>query len=241
MKWRKAFASSRRAAICIYCVNHDAMRLVAQAVQQLQQALDCSEFLTECFSHRVRLRTLCGQASALWNSSFSTASARQTKKMEHASSDSDNDYSPKETSANTWGDTAQIGALQQRMHVAGCLSDAAAAAGDVCLRTFGFAPQVDIVGDVSASLLYMPDHLFGVFFELFKNSMRAVCERHGDAAHSLPHICVRVYDGTQNITISVTDHGAGFSAASLPDKFRFCYSTSAFRVNVGDDAVSMYQ
>jgi hypothetical protein len=49
--------------------------------------------------------------------------------MEHASSDSDNDYSPKETSANTWGDTAQIGALQQRMHVAGCLSDAAAAAG----------------------------------------------------------------------------------------------------------------
>ena len=185
----------------------------------------------------MRLRTLCGQASALWNSPDSTPRALERKKIDDGSSD----YSHKETDTTTkWAHTGQIGALQQRMHVVGCLSDAASAAGDVCLRTFGTAPEVEVVGDVSASLLYMPDHLFGVIFELLKNSMRAVCERYGDAAHKLPTICVRVYDGAQNITISVTDQGAGFSAASLPDKFRFYYSTSASRVNVGDDAVSMY-
>lgn len=221
----------------IYCVNHDAMRLVAQAVQQQQQTLDHSAFLTEFFCHRVRLRTLCGQASALWNSSDATRSARARQKTDDGSSD----YSPKDTrSATKFGDTGQVGALQNRVHIAGCLSDAAAAAGDVCLRTFGTAPEVDVVGDVSASLLYMPDHLFGVFFELLKNSMRAVCERHGDASYKLPPICLRVYDGAQNITISVADQGDGFSAASLRDIFRFHYSTSASKVNVGDDAVSIY-
>jgi len=226
----------------IYCVNHDAMRLVAQAVQQQQQqqprqTLDSSLFLSEFFSHRVRLRTLCGQASALWNSSDTTRSARAKKNSDDGSSD----YSPKDTlGATNWGDPGQIGALQLRTNVAGCLSDAAAAAGDVCLRTFGTTPDVDVVGDLHASLLYMPDHLFGVFFELLKNSMRAVCERHGDAAVKLPPICVRVHDGAQDITISVNDQGPGFSAACLPDLFRFCYSTSASRVNVGDDAVSMY-
>ena len=144
------------------------------------------------------------------------------------------------TRSDEWGDTGQIGALQRRTHVAGCLTNAAAAAGDVCRRTFGVAPEVEIVGDVAASLLYMPDHLFGVTFELLKNSMRAVCERHGDAGHALPPVCVRVCDGAQDITISVTDQGVGFSVASLPDLFRFNHSTSASRVNVGDDAVSMY-
>lgn len=220
----------------IYCVNHDAMRLIAQAVQQQQQKLDYSAFLTEFFYHRVRLRTLCGQASALWNSSNVT---RRTRATDDGSS---SDYSPKDTSATKRGDsdTGQIGALQRHTRVVDCLSDAAAAAGDVCLRTFGIAPEVDIVEDNAASLLYMPDHLFGVFFELLKNSMRAVCERHGDAAHKLPPICVRVYNGVQDITIAIEDRGAGFSAASLPDMFRFYYSTSASRVNVGDDAVSMY-
>ena len=222
----------------IYCVNHDAMRLVAQAVQQQQQQQqqhsDCSSFLTEFFSHRVRLRTLCGQVSALWSASEFTRSPRAT---DDASSDYD---SPKDTRSDEWGDTGQIGALQRRTHVAGCLTNAAAAAGDVCRRTFGVAPEVEIVGDVAASLLYMPDHLFGVTFELLKNSMRAVCERHGDAGHALPPVCVRVCDGAQDITISVTDQGVGFSVASLPDLFRFNHSTSASRVNVGDDAVSMY-
>jgi len=219
----------------IYCVNHDAMRLVAQAVQlqQLQHS-DCSSFLTEFFSHRVRLRTLCGQVSAVWNASKNSPSP-------HATDDASSDYSPKHTRCDSaWGDNGQIGALQQRTHVAGCLSDAAAAAGDVCRRTFGVAPDVEIVGDVAASLLYMPDHLFGIVFELLKNSMRAVCERHGDVGLTLPPIAVRVCDGAQDITNSVIDQGVGFSMASLPDLFRFYYSTSASRVNVGDDAVSMY-
>jgi signal transduction histidine kinase len=219
----------------IYCVNHDAMRLIAQAVQHQPLKLDHSAFLTEFFSHRVRLRTLCGQASALWNSSNVSRRAR-------ANDDGSSDYSPKDMRAakRCDSDTGQIGALQRHTNVAGCLSDAAAAASDVCLRTFGTAPEVDVAGDMAASLLYMPDHLFGVFFELLKNSMRAVCEKHGDAAHKLPHICIRVYDGVEDITVAVEDKGAGFSAASLPDLFRFYYSTSLSRVNVGDDAVSMY-
>ena len=218
----------------IYCVNHDAMRLIAQAVQQQPQELDFSAFLSEFFSHRVRLRTLCGQASALWNASSTT---RRVRANDDGSS---SDYNPKDTGAVQKGDSDQVGALQRHTHVAGCLSDAAAAASDVCLRTFGTAPDVDVAGDIAASLLYMPDHLFGVFFELLKNSMRAVCERHADAAYKLPHVSARVYDGVQDITIVVEDKGAGFSAASLPDLFRFYYSTSQSRVNVGDDAVSMY-
>ena len=219
----------------VYCVNHDALRLIAQAAQ-LQHSADSSSFLTDFFAHRVRLRTLCGQASALWNSNdlqrSPPAAQRHFSSSAHVSED-------QSVSMNS-DDSGQIGALHLRAHVAGCLSDAAAAAGDVCLRSFGVAPGVDIVGDVSASLLHMPDHLFGIFFELFKNSMRAVCERHEESSAKLPAVCARVYDGSQEITVSIADQGLGFSAASLPVLFRFYYSTSSVRVNVGDDAVSIY-
>jgi hypothetical protein len=47
-----------------------------------------------------------------------------------------------------------------------------------CERTYGLSPHIEIEGDASITCSYIPTHLEYIIFELLKNAMRAVCERH---------------------------------------------------------------
>ena len=57
---------------------------------------------------------------------------------------------------------------------------------------------------VGLSLCYPPPHLYHILFELFKNSMRATVETHGNEG-SLPDIEVLVAKGEHDVSIRVSD------------------------------------
>lgn len=51
-------------------------------------------------------------------------------------------------------------------------------AAQVCNETYGASPEVVVSGDLAAKLSCVPAHLDYMLYELLKNSMRAVIEKH---------------------------------------------------------------
>jgi pyruvate dehydrogenase kinase 2/3/4 len=62
---------------------------------------------------------------------------------------------------------------------------------------------VDPTGDPKVKIVYVPSHLYHMFFELFKNALRAVVEHHGSAARSYPPVEALVVLGKEDISIKV--------------------------------------
>jgi [3-methyl-2-oxobutanoate dehydrogenase (acetyl-transferring)] kinase len=54
----------------------------------------------------------------------------------------------------------------------------------VCSETYGLAPEVVVSGDRFARLPYLTAHLDYMIYELLKNSMRAVVERHRKSTYT---------------------------------------------------------
>lgn len=52
-------------------------------------------------------------------------------------------------------------------------------------------------------IVYVPSHLYHMLFELFKNSMRAVMEHHGDKIKAVPPIKVAIVQGHEDISVKV--------------------------------------
>lgn len=50
----------------------------------------------------------------------------------------------------------------------------------MCYREYGVAPDVVLHGKQQLSFSYVPGHLHHLLFEVLKNSMRAVAEKHGE-------------------------------------------------------------
>lgn len=56
-----------------------------------------------------------------------------------------------------------------------------------------------------------------ILFELLKNSLRAVVERYGpDNEDSFPPIKVVVVEGSEDITIKISDEGGGIPRSAIP-------------------------
>ena len=56
-----------------------------------------------------------------------------------------------------------------------------------------------------------------ICFELLKNSLRAVVERYGvDNEDSFPPIKVVVVEGSEDITIKISDEGGGIQRSAIP-------------------------
>jgi len=56
--------------------------------------------------------------------------------------------------------------------------------------------------------------------------MRAVIERHGEAAKSYPKIQTLIVKGKEDLSIRITDHGGGIPHSKLPQIFKYMYSTA---------------
>ena len=91
----------------------------------------------------------------------------------------------------------------------------------------------------------MPGHLSHIVFELLKNSLRAVVERLGADAEdrggelihfkrsllsnqfvvAYPSIKVIVVEGSEDITIKISDEGGGIPRRSVPLVWTYMYTT----------------
>eukprot|EP01104_Vermistella_antarctica_P006204 TRINITY_DN16924_c0_g1_i1.p1 TRINITY_DN16924_c0_g1~~TRINITY_DN16924_c0_g1_i1.p1 ORF type:complete len:544 (+),score=74.75 TRINITY_DN16924_c0_g1_i1:139-1770(+) len=106
-----------------------------------------------------------------------------------------------------------------------------ARAKEACDATFGFSPNYEVVGDVDTMMAYVPAHMNYILFEVFKNSLRAVVEKHMDAAQleiepseALPTVMVRICRGI-DVNICVSDQGGGLTPLELEQVFGYGYSS----------------
>ncbi len=88
------------------------------------------------------------------------------------------------------------------------------------------APPVQLICPTDLSFAYIPGHLSHICFELLKNSLRAVVERYGhDQEDSIPPIKVVVVEGTEDITIKISDEGGGIPRSAIPLIWSYVYTT----------------
>ena len=83
---------------------------------------------------------------------------------------------------------------------------------------------------MAAHLPYVWGHLDYILFELFKNSMRAVVERHlregaAMAEEALPPVAVRICQAPDAITIHMADRGGGLLPPVRDAVWRYGFTT----------------
>ena len=94
-------------------------------------------------------------------------------------------------------------------------------------REFGEVPEVQIIGNDEFKFSYISSHLRLIVFELVKNSLRAVCERHGDDITGMPPVRIIVSASPENddIVIKVADEGGGIPRRGVSRMFSYFYTT----------------
>lgn len=80
--------------------------------------------------------------------------------------------------------------------------------------------------DAPIRIVYVPSHLYHMLFELFKNSMRAVMEHHGEDCDNIPPIEVTVVNGREDISVKLSDRGGGIPRSHVDQLFKYMYSTA---------------
>lgn len=107
-----------------------------------------------------------------------------------------------------------IGIIQSECQPAVVCKHAVDDATSICMHSYGMAPEVKLLGATGMKLPYIPEHLHYIFFELLKNSMRAVVERHGESG-VLPPIEVVFAEGKEDIAIKISDKGGGIPRSGM--------------------------
>jgi pyruvate dehydrogenase kinase 2/3/4 len=74
-------------------------------------------------------------------------------------------------------------------------------------------------------IVYVPSHLYHILFELFKNSMRAVMEKHQDS-DSVPPLRVTIVKGKEDVCLKISDMGGGIPRSHVDQLFKYMYSTA---------------
>merc|ERR1712096_241953 len=112
----------------------------------------------------------------------------------------------------------------------------------LCEQIYMDAPKLDIEwtdltdkDKNSVDFVHIPGHLYHMFFEVFKNSMRATMEFH-ENSDSIPDVKVHVVKSSQDISIKICDQGGGISRSVAENVFQYLY-TSATKVKLSDDVM----
>ncbi|KAJ9511933.1 hypothetical protein QJQ45_004475 [Haematococcus lacustris] len=135
---------------------------------------DLDPFLDRFFLSRIALRFLVGHHIALYEQSVKPEGQRRMDR---------------------------IGMIHTKCSPLQVVSDAVDDAREVCIRTRGDAPDVNVIGSPALTFPYVPSHLHQMVFELVKNSLRAVAERYDKLDRSPPDINVVVAQGREDIAI----------------------------------------
>ena len=82
---------------------------------------------------------------------------------------------------------------------------------------------------------YVPSHLHHMFFEIFKNSMRATVEKSGEG--EMRDLEVMVSKSEADITIRLSDFGGGISRSQMGNLFKYMFTTAGRVDKAHADAV----
>jgi len=133
--------------------------------------------------------------------------------------------------------TGMVGTIDQRCNILEVCQNAFDAAAIMCDQEYFDHPKLKASAmDTSdeneetqenVTATYVPSHLHHIFFEIFKNSMRATCEfSEARGIDELPHIRVRIFKTKNDITIKISDLGGGINRAASGKIFNYMYSTA---------------
>jgi len=114
----------------------------------------------------------------------------------------------------------------------------------ICLRQYGAAPEVQLYGDADLRCAYVPEHLHHMLFELVKNSLRAVAERHIETDDDVtdegdpPPVKIVIAEGNEDITIKVSDEGGGIRRSGMSKIWTYLYTTATSPLlNMSEDDI----
>lgn len=140
------------------------------------------------------------------------------------------------------------GIVNLNVHIAECIDFARSRCRQVCMEHYGVAPEVVVSGNAELKIPYIDAHLDYMLYELIKNSMRAVVEKHSKmlennrnadgkisgfasrprqlkempTSPSLPPIHVRICEGsTENIALRISDQGGGIPMSDIDKIWEF--------------------
>ncbi|KIJ06516.1 hypothetical protein PAXINDRAFT_158703 [Paxillus involutus ATCC 200175] len=135
-----------------------------------------------------------------------------------------------------------VGIICTQANIHDILQEAIENARFVCEEHYAMfrGPPVQLICPPDLTFAYVPGHLSHIVFELLKNSLRAVVERFGadyedraanDSASAggggYPPIKVIVVEGSEDITIKISDEGGGIPRSAIPLIWTYMYTTMA--------------
>ena len=121
-----------------------------------------------------------------------------------------------------------VGIICTRANVHDICHEAIENARYVCEEHFALfkGPPIQLICPKDLTFPYIPGHLSHILFELLKNSLRAVVERYGaENEDKFPPVKVIVVEGSEDITIKISDEGGGIPRTALPMMWTYMYTT----------------
>ena len=114
------------------------------------------------------------------------------------------------------GSSTLVGCIDLRLDAKSVIEKCCDNARAACESVHSAAPEVDVevVNDVDNTdqfhMVYVPDHLNYVVFEMLKNAMEATVKAHKDSSKEIPKVQITMAKSFSDVTIRIADRGKSF-------------------------------
>jgi len=105
----------------------------------------------------------------------------------------------------------------------------------LCEQHYLACPDLNVIKETDSSFTSVPAHNYLIFFEIFKNALRATVEHHGEDCANLPPVNVKVRKENEMLIVEVEDQGGGMDVDQVAKASKFFSSTAEL------DQMSLYQ
>lgn len=120
-----------------------------------------------------------------------------------------------------------VGVVKQDLRPAQVLHTLTPILSRITRRAYGFSPEVDLRGNLNASLEYIPQHVQFMVRELLKNALRSTAERHQERRHldGIPPVVVELQKGDFHVIIKISDQGGGMTKGVQKEAWQFGWTS----------------
>ncbi|KAB0804121.1 hypothetical protein PPYR_01091 [Photinus pyralis] len=195
--------------------HSDVVETMAQGVIELKESHDVDQqtehsiqyFLDRFYMSRISIRMLINQHTLLFGG-----------QLERAPGPTQSKY---------------IGCIDPHCNLVSVIKDAYENARFLCDQYYLDSPELvieqheinELKPESDIRIVYVPSHLYHMLFELFKNSMRAVMEYHGQE-QQYPPIHLTISKGNEDVCLKLSDRGGGIPRSLHDQLFKYMYSTA---------------